>query len=66
MSLSAGLIYDKKHDMIFGIQKTDLKTVITSVNKTGLNIVATVCDQGGQNLKSKAKKLSQFMTHLTY
>jgi len=26
-----------------------LKTVITSVNKTGLNIVATVCDQGGPN-----------------
>lgn len=95
MSLSAGLKYDKKHDMIFGLQKTEpnttqqpkfsnhvlvfmlrgivkkwkqpyayyfynsttktsdlvsyLKIVITSVNKTGLNIVATVCDQGGPN-----------------
>lgn len=92
MSLSAGLKYDKKYDMVFGIHKPEnqaakfedhvivfmlrgiikkwkqpyayyfctnttktsdlvnyLETVIKSVNKTGFEIVATICDQGGTN-----------------
>jgi len=94
MSLSAGLKYDKKYDMVFGIHKSEnqaakfefedhvivfmlrgivkkwkqpyayyfctnttktsvlvnhLEIVIKSVNKTGFEIVATICDQGGTN-----------------
>lgn len=102
MALSPSLKYDKKNDMIFGLNHNDisndqkfadhvlvfmlrgiakkwkqpyayfyctgttktnnlieyLKIVVSSVNQTGLDILATVCDQGGTNVAALNKLMA--------
>lgn len=109
MALSAGLRYDKKNDMILGLQKNQnnqtpkfadhalvfmlrgiakkwkqpyayyyststiqtvdlvsyMKDVVRSVNKTGLKIVATVCDQGGTNRAAISYLMSETCKNYT-
>lgn len=108
MALNPGLKYDKKNDVIFGLNHNDisddqkfadhvlvfmlrgiakkwkqpyayfyctgttktknlieyLKIVVTSVSQTGLDILATVCDQGGTNVAAINKLMAD--TSLKY